>query len=236
VLCLKNHDPRGAATSRRERPDVLSPRFFSRALVDREDASWRRRGSFKQRRSDHGLRLLASMPRFRWRTSLYRLGHHENHRGDNRRSLVVAAFHSTRREPCVLFMAAIHRRGFLRHNCIPGRLLRHRMAARRAHFAVAARHSLVLPCRRPQRRPEQHHRHQAHPRPQFSRSDRNVPRPLHSWSWQDNSTHTHSPNQMGREPHHCAASPPKPRNRLTFLDLLPPRAANLFHAPHLYSI
>jgi hypothetical protein len=175
VLCWKNCDPQVAATSRRERAKASSLRFFSRALSDWEDVSWRRRGRLKQKWRDHVLRLLARTARFRRRRNLYRLGQHENHCRDNRRALIVAAFHSTSHQPRVFLMATIHRRGFLRLIYIPGRVLRHRMPVRRAHFAVAARHSLILPRRRPKRCPQQHHSEQAHPRPHFSRSDRNVP-------------------------------------------------------------
>src|SRR5208283_736648 len=52
----------------------------------------------------------------------------------------------------------------------------------------------------------------AHPSPHFSRSDRNGPRSLHVWSWQDTPTPLHSQNRASAFfwswlQHRCAPSP-----------------------------
>ena len=63
-----------------------------------------------------------------------------------------------------------------------------RVPVRHAHAVLTTVHAIRWPRRCPHRSPQQRHRHQAHPRAHFSRSDRNGPRPLHSWSWQDTLT------------------------------------------------
>src|SRR5208282_542480 len=90
--------------------------------------------------------------------------------------------------------------------------------------------AIRLPCRRPQRSPQQHHRQQAHPRPHFSRNDRNGPRPLHSWSWQDTLTPTPSPSQIGREPRQRTVSAAIHWHFLTYS----PREPQTHFMPHTY--
>ncbi len=94
-----------------------------------------------------------------------------------------------------------------------------RVPVRHAHAALTTVHVIRWPCRCPQRSPQQRHRQQAHPRPHFSRSDRNGPRPLHSWSWQDTLTPLHSqtsprPQICESNSLECGGSPPLLRSHV----------------------
>ena len=163
------------------------------------------------------------------------LRHHKNRWRRQGMTALLAAGHRATAHAASAMVLAVHRR-FLCTSLLPPGGLWFRVSLRHAHAALTTVHPIRLPSRRPQRRPQQHHCHQAHPRRHFSRSDRNVPRPLHSWSWKNTPNRTLSPNQFGREALRRVASPQKHRNPLAFLDLLPPRAANSFYATYLYSI
>jgi hypothetical protein len=199
---------------------------------------WRARRGRRGRRRLRELRRRKVAGRYRGLARLpnpYGPRHHKNRCRREVVTALLAAGHRAVAHAAAAMVLAIRWR-FLCTSLLRTGGLWFRVSVRYAHAALTALHSIHLPRRRPQWGPQQRHCQQAHPRPQFSRSDRNGPRPLHSWSWKNTPNRTLSPNQFGREALRRVASPQKHRNPLAFLDLLPPRAANSFYATYLYSI
>ena len=94
-------------------------------------------------------------------------GHHKNDRSRHNRIRRMATRHGAIYRRLLPVMLATGHRRILRRIGIARTLLR-RMPVQRTHRPIATSHASSLQRRSPSRRPQQHHRHQTHTRPQLS--------------------------------------------------------------------
>jgi len=129
--------------SRRRRSGIKNKRVCRRKW-------YRRRRTYKERRGKRHWSL-----------------QHKHNRPDHGRILGMATRHAAnhRRRPRMM-VATCHRK-FLRGVGVTRTFLR-RVPMQRTHRSIAAAHAGRLQRRSPCRRPQQHHRHQTHTRPQLS--------------------------------------------------------------------
>jgi hypothetical protein len=136
-------------------------------LQTEEKCFRRRRRQIKNKRTCPRRKHRWSRTNNDWRRNLDVAWQHKNNRPGHNRVLRMATRHAAIHRRCPPTMVATCHRHILRRIGITRTLLR-RMPMQRAHRPIAASHARSLQSRSPSRRPQQHHRHQTHTRPQPS--------------------------------------------------------------------
>ena len=163
-----------------------------RILQTEKKSSRRRRSQIQNKRTSRSRKYRRRWTKEDWCGNLRDTRHHKNNRPGHNRILRMATRHAAihRRLPPMM-LATGHRR-ILRRVGIARTLLR-RMSMQGAHRPIAATHARSLQSRSPSRRPQQHHRHQTHTRPQpSSRSVGIVAHSSHCLETQEYSTNRRS--------------------------------------------
>jgi len=159
-------------------PGILPIQATLNELEGEGSDARRGRGRFKREQKFSRRKVTWRSRGYEREANTCRLRQHKNRRRSQGMTTLMAAGHRTIAHAACTMVLTVHWRFLCSRLSRPSGLWI-RVSVRQAHAAVTAGHAVRLPRRRPHGCPQHYHCQQAHPRPHFSRSDRNGPQSFH---------------------------------------------------------